>query len=524
MSKLFFVPVMILAISCKAQLQPKETVSPIPPPDTIFTGKSYNGEFEVYSNGLIYSPHTMSQLTHIVDSLNLRFRRCDLSKPYLSVRQATGNFIEVNEKAAKAALADLRAGISYQDFINKYHKAKKQENLLVLMDNYEDEGKFYTRVSGISMDEYNEPGFRIEAGDLISATPLQNRWVYEKSTEYGLCAVYFTAEPSAAPLPEKYARMLLYADCMVDTSADISLVPKEDNGYFGSRDPEFEKGYSKTKLYAFLQYLEAQTKHINEKQLPAGYKDHEWMGIDSMKKALVHYELSRTEKFKQLLADAVKEYKDKNTGSSDEFEYYVAMYQSKPLALQMKRSRRVMGMCSQDSRPRDHALNIAMLSAETVNWETFLRAHLNIMNDRFERMIDGSYAYGRRKTYIRELEELNIDVNDLLFGISLRSSNTTDRHYYGSIGRLGRAIAETKNRELVERSLLDAIKDSTLDAYNRYCLFNLYENYTYYLTEKKWRLANYEKLKEATTSLPTCLRNRIKLKKDIYEKGYQQLW
>ena len=520
MSKLFLVPVIFLAISCKAQLQPNPPATNILPGDSIFTGKSYNGEFEVYSNGLIYSPHTMAQLTHIVDSLNLRFKRCDLSKPYFSMRQGTANFIETDEKTAKAALADIRAGISYEAFVKKYPKAKKQEQLLTLMDTYENEGKWYTRFSGVSIEGYSDPGIVIEAGDLMPAVPLQNRWIYEKDTKYGFSAVYLTAEPVAAPLPEKYARMLLYADCVVDTSTDISLVSRDDTDYFG-RDPSFEKGYSKTKLYAFLHYLQEQTKHITARQLPAGYKDLQWLGIDSMKKALVHYELSRTEKFKQLLADAVKEYREKNTGSSDEFEYYVALYQSKPLALQMKRSRRVVGMCSQDQAPRYHALNIAMLSAETLNWETFLRAHLNIMNDRFERMTDGSYAYAGRKTYIRELEELNIDVNDLMFGISLRSSNTASKHYYGSINRLGRAIAETKNSSLMESAMVDAIKDSSLDTYNRFLVFRLFENYSFYLHEKDQRLAAYAKLKEVLTSLPPGIRDRIKLEKEIFEKGYQ---
>ena len=49
-----------------------------------------------------------------------------------------------------------------------------------------------------------------------------------------------------------------------------------------------------------------------------------------------------------------------------------------------------------DNSPRIHALNIAKLSAETINWEVFLRAHLDIMKDKFERMSDGSYAFGGR--------------------------------------------------------------------------------------------------------------------------------
>ena len=83
------------------------------------------------------------------------------------------------------------------------------------------------------------------------------------------------------------------------------------------------------------------------------------------------------------------------------------------------RETRVVGSCSMDSSPREHAINIAMLSAETTDWSVFLRAHLDIMNDRFDRVSDGSYAWKDRNTYIKELEQLDINVSDLIFGKSL---------------------------------------------------------------------------------------------------------
>jgi len=73
-----------------------------------------------------------------------------------------------------------------------------------------------------------------------------------------------------------------------------------------------------------------------------------------------------------------------------------------------------------DSSPRYHELSIAELAEETVNWEIFLRSHLDIMNDNFNRMSDGSYAWAGRKTYIKELEILYINVLDLVLGISIR--------------------------------------------------------------------------------------------------------
>lgn len=90
-----------------------------------------------------------------------------------------------------------------------------------------------------------------------------------------------------------------------------------------------------------------------------------------------------------------------------DFEEYVSCYKSPKVALELKRSRIVVGGCSQDMSPRVHAMNIALLSAETINWEIFLRSHLDIMNDNFERMSDGSYAWAGRKTYIKELEVLD---------------------------------------------------------------------------------------------------------------------
>jgi len=51
----------------------------------IVSGYCYGqSEFQIYSSGLIYDQPTMTKLGHIVDSLNVRFRTCDLAHPYYS--------------------------------------------------------------------------------------------------------------------------------------------------------------------------------------------------------------------------------------------------------------------------------------------------------------------------------------------------------------------------------------------------------------------------------------------------------
>lgn len=174
------------------------------------------------------------------------------------------------------------------------------------------------------------------------------------------------------------------------------------------------------------------------------------------------------------------------------------------------RRTKVYGMCSMDNRPRVHAVNIALLSAETLNWKVFLRSHMDILNDNFERVSDGSYAWEGRKTYIKELETLDINVPDLIFGISLRIENPAQHHYYGSISRIGRAVSESKNKKEIEDQILEMIKDSELDDYNRVLAYFLYLNYNNYTKSEKLKLWNEEKLKRAVTYLPTYIEKKIR--------------
>jgi hypothetical protein len=174
--------------------------------------------------------------------------------------------------------------------------------------------------------------------------------------------------------------------------------------------------------------------------------------------------------------------------------------------LDKMRNTRVIGFCSQDERPRQQAFNMAVLAAETTSWEVFLKAHLDIMNDRFERVSDGSYAYAQRMTYIKELEELNIDVIDLLMGITLRFENHSKYHYFGSITRLGRAIAESKDTLAFESTMISMIGDQELDLHNRMVVYFLFQNYTAYLQDEVKQAANEETLARLLLTFPSAMR------------------
>jgi hypothetical protein len=124
-------------------------------------------------------------------------------------------------------------------------------------------------------------------------------------------------------------------------------------------------------------------------------------------------------------------------------------------------------------------------------------------------MSDGSYAWDQRNTYIKELEELNINVIDLILGISFRIENPVSNHYYGSIGRVGRALSETKNRNEIEQAMLSIISDSELDYYNRLLFYFLFKNYNYYIKDETIKKESNEKLAKAVATLPDYFSNQL---------------
>lgn len=461
-------------------------------------------EFTIHDNGLMYSEKTMNQLELIVDSLNIKFRACELSKAYKAKMQATAHYIRLTKGKIKSAKADLENGISFEDFVEKYPTATVEKELLVIK--YQ-----YTNYRGKETIDFNsminEHEISFDENLHLYQSPTKGSWImkYSKKGEYtdeGLRAFYIVRDFQQPTLPDHYARMIQYSDCMVDTSTQIFT---ENAKRTGVRYDTKEEAHVKN----FMTYINTQTNKPSYDDDDSDNYYERYQAWDSLRLEIIDAKLSKKAKFKDLLDKAVKEALEKG-GAGDEFEEYVGRYHSKSAELELKRSRIVVGGCSMDNSPRIHAMNIAILSAETVNWEVFLRAHLDIMNDNFSRASDGSYAWGQRNTYIKELEELDINVTDLLLGISLRIENPSENHYYGSIRRVGRALSESKYRQDIEANMIAMIQDDRLDDFNRILIYYLYLNYNHHLKDETLKKNNIEKVKAAIETLPVHLANQLK--------------
>lgn len=469
----------------------------------VFLPLQAQNEFQEYENGLIYSTGAMSKLAEIVGAENEKFRQCDLTKKFRAMPQSRGYYFEIPTSEREELKKDLAANISLGDFIKKYDESDGSKCLITVFE--------YESYRGGSMVLFDvlplEREIRMEAADREKMT--STNWIMNLEAKKLIKAVYLETPFSEREIPYDYARMIQYSECMVDTTSTIFI----KNATTRSGWDVAEEKTPGSKVDEFFDFVadsfgkEVPEYDYNEEWDSEAFN--EYMDKDRAYRIaldkFVECELSKKEAFKNKLCVAYQEASTMG-GSNQDLENYALKYISEKAALDLKRSRKVLGSCSMDFSPRYHAMDIAQLSAESYSWDIFLRAHLDIMNDRFERVSDGSYAWAARQTYIKELEELNINVPDLIFGISLRTSNPAENHYYGSIRRLGRAIAESKDRDQFEKEIKSMISDTMLDDYNRVLMFYLFVNLQYHKDNNAERKFDSRPVEKVRRSLPKYLR------------------
>lgn len=482
-------------------------------------GRAQITEFSAHPNGLIYSDTTMAQLHHIVDSLNNKFGQCHFTNAFYSVLQGKGIYFSFKGKKNKI-IKDIAKGLSYNEVSQKYKPDREYKDLFLIKSeyvNYKNSNEI--KISTVSLTGGRGNSISFNDSQEIANQLQQGSWLYS-TNDNSIYGFYITQTFTSQKLPEKYTRLINYSDCLVDTTNDI--VFSNSKGYRKEEEMDsLADKYGINDFFKFINNYPSQPKEpVRKENVSSKEYDDYWAMWGKYWDTLYQWEfqrdsnvdanLSKTPQFMPLLISAVDS-AIKYSIKGSQLEKYASKYLPSEKVLDLKRTYRVVGSCSMDSRPRTHAQEIAVLSAENARWDVFLRAHLNIMNDRFDRVSDGSWAMAARKTYIKELELLDINVLDLVMGISLRVENTTPFHYYGSISRLGRALAETENTQAAEDKMLDIIADTALDDYNRVLIYYLFDNYNYYISNFERRVANVQKLRLAVATMPAYIAQQIKI-------------
>jgi hypothetical protein len=456
------------------------------------------GEFADQPNGLMYADSSMKKLSHMVDSLNLRFKVCDLSRTYYSNVQGTLWRVEFQDSAddLRALREDLDDNKPLDELLKKYKSrlSHVDTNLFAIEIPYREKGHEVLYLTGAPNGGYSED-YPL-SGINKKLAPRKWEYLFDPKAQYtpenSVTAYFLPQALVQQPIPAEYAGYIQYVDCMIDTSTLVFLSKKS--------------AYRFTAESVQIKKLNA---YLNQKMKMARKKnDYTYDYITPDKVEFARAKLMDDHDFRQLLEVTIDSCTEDESGD-DGVDALAAACISKSKALELKRHRIVVGACSQDESPRLHARDIAMLAAETNSWDIFLRAHLDIMNDRFERMSDGSYAYGGRKTYLKELEELRLDVVDLILGLSLRAANLPDNHYEGTVWRLGWAMSESKDKDLFEKKAIRMLKDDRLDAFNRGLIFILLASYFHHLDDAHAAEQKIDSLQDQANEFPEYLKTAI---------------
>ncbi|MFT3682292.1 MAG: hypothetical protein QM791_18610 [Ferruginibacter sp.] len=453
------------------------------------------------NNGLIYADSDITALRFVVDSLNLKFKTCSLNKDYLTYPQTKAYAIRFKSRSnsLEQIKKDIQDNASFTDLALKYKNyIDKADTSLIIVALPEGEDGELKYLSGNANDGF-ESAYNITNRKISGL----KKWVYtytgkeHDNDAYTIDCIYFPSSLSWNIIPAEYARLIQYVDCMIDTATNIYLAGKSEYIYSGWTENN-NTAYSELNQYV-----------NNKMQLSKTDSTYDYDYISPIKTDYIKKQLSKDPYVIEKVHALVKWASD-SLDSGDDIEELAAFFISPRQALQLKRSRRVMGGCSQDRSPIIHAMNIAVLAAQSHSWDVFLRAHLDIMNDRFERAIDGSYAWEARQTYIRELEVLDINVIDMMIGLCLRAYNNAANHYNGTVWRIGKALSESKDRELFETKAMVMMKDDRLDEFNRSLIFLLYNSYLVRLTDKKEAAAKITALQNSAGEYPSFISNAIK--------------
>lgn len=443
-----------------------------------------------HSDGLMYTAQDMQQLKKMADALHVSYLQCPAFS-FTAWQQAPAVSIEFRSKGPLTELtADLDSGVTLKILKERYgHLINGNTGAAVVAS---DQGRVYagnvTAFGELETDSAKSARWlHLERGD----------WVYRTSyahTKEGriniLNAWQLTGNLAAPVIPEHYSRLISYTDCLVDTSTRLMLP--------ASRPPDRDQSLPLLKTYVLR-------KTSKKKIVLEGVFQEELPYKDLQDYVLAHYKDDSTVQrlTEETLLSGIEGY------PTEGFTAIAKQVIPAERLLDLYRSARVTGFCSMDSRPREHARDIAVQASRAHNWPVFIRAHLNIMNDYMDRMTDGSYAQSGRKTYLRELELLNINTTELLLGSVMRASNMAPGHYYGAINRYGRALSETYNPSAFESRIKKMLSDKQLDDVNKLLLFALYANYCYHQPDKEKAAEKISALRRDAGQYPLYIQEGI---------------
>ncbi len=466
------------------------------------------------SNGLLYSDNATKQLKVIAESKNKEFLKLKEWRNYYGLSQGICNEAILDSGDVLQAKSDMERNISFEDFYKKYPTASvRYKSLAKATRSLEYSRGRIPEFTAISVVNGNRRTIISDDTSLLERD-LTGKWAfrYYPKTNYqkeSIEAFYFLEYHQKPALPEEYARMIRYSDFIVDTNTTVfaknaQFIRQKRNVYM-----DIEPSKHTPLVDKLMKYINERTFNQEKEEFKTEKEYEDFLGQRSMHLAsLIDSKLSWSPEFTKILKAAIAEAIE--TGNTFELlEYLAEKYDTKAHELALRRQR-IEGPEMPCSRFISLTQNyrIAQLAAETAKWDLLLRTHLEILGDGRSAPLEQDSS-GQRRTLIKELELIGLDIPSLLFGIALLSQQPAGNHYDAYLGTVAAAIAESKYAAQMEDKMITGISCNSLDTYNRYIVYSLYRNYLHKLPENDKKAESVTRLRAAAKTLPQSLADKI---------------
>lgn len=461
---------------------------------------SYSQEMEILHSGNI------SRLNSIIDSLETIHSRKE-SPQFYSMPQTEGDAFRITTMDPEGFITDLNSEKGWKQLQQKYQNLQTDFDLLLIKNIYTDyRGEEVLEVKSFDIGESNNHLVRKAYNDSLNRNDL--KFIYQtrtgkKDSSTDIWGFYFEEEFKTVPLPLKVNSQIHYVDVLIDPDFDLftnqvtesyGLEVREQN-IIDSLVNHFTKVTNKpahSESSSFREYSEKLREWENKR---AFFADSLY-GNDS--------------KFKNYFQKA-RTYAVEERISNPDLEFFIARFISLQEALELKRNNRIVGTCSMDNSPLAQQKEMAVLAAEIPNWNVFIKAFMNVLNDNVSRIANSNIATNSRKTYIEELDKLDLNLSSLLFGSAYKISNGRKGHYFTSGNKTGQAFASLSKdyRNLFEETVEQLIKEDKMDDFNKLHFYNIFKHYSYFTTDSIEKVLIDRKAKELVSYLPYTVRSRI---------------
>jgi hypothetical protein len=205
----------------------------------------------------------MKSLRFIVDSLNLRFKTCDLSKTFYSNSQAKVYtiYFKSRDNNLKDIIRYLKSNPGFNELATKYSSLMDAMDTSAILIRIPGQDVEYRYLEGSPHDGYDYTSNPYDNSTSRDDNNIGKTWSYdysekgEYSEDYSLECRYYPENWKFYSIPQEYGRLIQYVDCMIDTNAVVFLTDNYAGGWFRQ---EKKDGYSN--LEKLIDFLNAEMK------------------------------------------------------------------------------------------------------------------------------------------------------------------------------------------------------------------------------------------------------------------------